>query len=396
MGAKLSPTAPRVVIIGGGYAGITAAQALDATTRVTVIERRATLNHNMANLRCIANPGFATGIEIPYTNALKNGRVVRGEVVAVRDGAVHLADGQSFPYEYVIAATGSAFRPPGKAPGVDLPSSLHFYQNAFARCSAAAHITIVGGGPVGIELAGELRAAFPKKKILVLNSGATLLHTEKGLTPKFHAKLNEKLALHNIEVMCGQRAVRPAGQEEGKAGEDVAALGMVVGHTTLHTEAGAAIETDVQFWTTGASGVNTAFLASAFGGAIDPATRRIRVNTFFQIEGTANAFAIGDIAALPVPEQFLGYYAGMQAEAVAANIRLLIRGKALKAYAPHPYFMAVTLGPRDGVAQGPMVMGGTMVGMIKSKKLFVDKYWGQLKAGKPPAPAPAPVTNVAL
>ena len=63
---------------------------------------------------------------------------------------------------YARAASGTAMRPPAKAPLVDAPA---YYQQARRNIEAANHITIVGGGAVGLELAGEIRAGRSARRV---------------------------------------------------------------------------------------------------------------------------------------------------------------------------------------------------------------------------------------
>ncbi len=54
------------------------------------------------------------------------------------------------------AATGSVFNGPAKPPTTGLASSLAYYQATRREIEAVHHVTIIGGGAVGIELAGEI------------------------------------------------------------------------------------------------------------------------------------------------------------------------------------------------------------------------------------------------
>lgn len=382
MGCSSSHPTTRVVIIGGGYGGITLAQSLDGKVNVTVVERRTTLNHNVANLRCVVRPEWTPLVEIPYTHALpKGGRVVHGEVTDIRDGQVFLRAGEPIPYDFVVIATGASMRAPGKLPSIETGASREYFVRTRQQIEAANHITIIGGGAVGLELAGEIRSVFPTKQIVIVNSQPRLLATEGELKPKFHAKLAERLAVLKINVLLGERVVAPG------AGADQATQGFIAGHTTLRTEKGTAIETDLQIWTAGGARANSGFLATSFGTALDPATGRVRVNQFGQVQGQNNVFALGDVAQLPVPEQALAYYAGEQAKAVAGNILALLDKKGLKAYKPHGPVMFLPLGPTDGLGQAPFgVVGPGLVSSAKGKNLFVNKYWKALHAPAPAVP----------
>ena len=104
---------PHVVILGGGFAGLYAAQELaDAAVRVTVIDRR---NHHLFQpmLYQVATAGLAeSDIASPIRSILRNQRntdVLLAEARAVLpdEGAVEFKDGGSLSYDYLIIATGA-------------------------------------------------------------------------------------------------------------------------------------------------------------------------------------------------------------------------------------------------------------------------------------------------
>jgi len=66
---------PVVLVIGGGYGGITCAKALDKTGHffVVLIDRKSYFLHNVAALRATVEQNFARKILVPYDRLLKNG-----------------------------------------------------------------------------------------------------------------------------------------------------------------------------------------------------------------------------------------------------------------------------------------------------------------------------------
>src|SRR5512136_444170 len=101
-----SHTPPHVVMIGGGFAGLSAARALKrAPVRVTVVDRR---NHHLFQplLYQVATAALnPADISAPIRSVLRrqrNAEVVLGEVTAIDPGTrrVHLADGSELPYDF--------------------------------------------------------------------------------------------------------------------------------------------------------------------------------------------------------------------------------------------------------------------------------------------------------
>jgi NADH dehydrogenase FAD-containing subunit len=67
---------------------------------------------------------------------------------------------------------------------------------------AADSILIIGGGPVGVELAGEIVVDFPTKKVTLIQSGDRLIDF---LGPKASEKTLKWLQSRNVEVILNDR-----------------------------------------------------------------------------------------------------------------------------------------------------------------------------------------------
>jgi NADH:ubiquinone reductase (H+-translocating) len=171
----------KVIIIGGGFGGLSAAQALkSAPVEVTVIDRR---NYHLFQplLYQVATGSLSAGeIAAPIRGILarqKNTRVWLGEVADIDPVArrVLLGDGASLEYDFLIVAAGSQTSYYGHdewqkwAPGLksveEATTLRHKILYAFevaermpdpAQRRAWLTFTIVGAGPTGVELAGAI------------------------------------------------------------------------------------------------------------------------------------------------------------------------------------------------------------------------------------------------
>ena len=209
------PNRPRVVILGGGFGGLYAAQAFKrAPVDVTVIDRR---NYHLFQplLYQVATGSLSPGeIAAPIRGVLseqKNTNVLLGEAVDIDpvEKTVLLKDGATVPYDYLIVATGSqgtyfghdewsAWAPNLK--NIDDASIIrHKLLLAFeaaerstdpAERTAWLTFVIVGAGPTGVELAGALGEIAnhtlthdfrsihpPDARILVVDGGTRVLST---------------------------------------------------------------------------------------------------------------------------------------------------------------------------------------------------------------------------
>jgi NADH dehydrogenase len=203
---------PKVVIIGGGFGGLCAAQALrSAPVDLTLIDRR---NHHLFQplLYQVATGSLSPGeIAAPLRSVLsrqKNTRVLLGDVEDIDPVAKHvlLADGAVFEYDSLIVASGSqssyygndAWQPwaPGLKSLEEATTVRHKILYAFEVAERLAEsadrrpwltFVIVGAGPTGVELAGaigeiarqtlknDFRSIHPQEAQIILLDGAPRL-----------------------------------------------------------------------------------------------------------------------------------------------------------------------------------------------------------------------------
>jgi NADH dehydrogenase len=247
------PTRRQVVIIGGGFGGLTAAQSLRrADVDVVLIDRT---NHHLFQplLYQVATAALSPGdIAWPLRTAFRsqpNVRVVMEEVEAIDRlrRTVRLHNSPSIPFDILIAAPGSRHAYFGHehwepyAPGlktltdgVDLCERmlLAFEQAERSRSSTNPQrpltFVIVGGGPTGVELAGALaeigrkamRPDFPHLqvrdlRIVLIEAGDRLL---PAFAPRLSARARTDLEQMGVTVMVNAkvRDVQPTGVVAGE------------------------------------------------------------------------------------------------------------------------------------------------------------------------------------
>ena len=228
----------KVVIVGGGFGGLSAAQHLNSDlVDVTLIDRR---NYHLFQplLYQVATGSLSPGeIASPLRSVLsrqKNTRVWLGTVVDVdRDSKrVFLADGTIVPYDSLIIATGSQTSYFGHnewqewAPGLksieEATTIRHKILYAFEVAEripdpeqrrAWLTFVIVGAGPTGVELSGaiaeiarqtlknDFRSINPEEAQVILLDGAprVLMSFPEDLAEK----ATRSLAKLGVEVRCG-------------------------------------------------------------------------------------------------------------------------------------------------------------------------------------------------
>lgn len=112
---------------------------------------------------------------------------------------------------------------------------------------------------------------------------------------------------------------------------------------------------------------------------------RVGVDAYLRVRGHEDSvFCGGDLC--DTDETKLGYTAAIHGTLIGRNIAHMATGEALDSYAPAPStIMFVTLGPSGGAAQlpGGFVVGDTISAAIKSKTLFLPRYWDTFQVEPP-------------
>ncbi len=310
------PGRPRIIVLGGGFAGLWAVRELrSADAEVVLIDRS---NHHTFQplLYQVATAGLAApSIAAPLRHILRNQRnatVLMGEAHSIDVQARRLSvDGVPHAYDYLIVATGSTHAYFGHeewarhAPGLKtLENALEIrgrILTAFERAESSddpaertAWLTfvIVGAGATGVELAGTLaeiaRHTLKREFRRIDPAAAKILLVEAGprVLPTFPASLsaNARRQLERLGV-----AVRT-----GQPVTEVDARGVCIGDERI--AAGTVI------W---AAGVAASSLGASLGVDVDRAGRVV-VTPHLNLPGHPEVFVAGDLAHItdgsqPVP-----------------------------------------------------------------------------------------------
>jgi NADH dehydrogenase FAD-containing subunit len=352
----------RVVIVGGGYAGFNLARLLDAHLDVTLIDAREAFVHNVAAIRAVTDPALTQRIVIPYDRLLRNGRVVHGRVEAIDQGGVTLTDGARIAADAVVVATGSAYAAPFK-PQADSAADFAARMAEIAQqVRAADSLVIVGAGAVGVELAGEVKAVMPGKRMALVSNQPRLFPPYR---PELHDKLAARLARLGVELHLGQAATNLERSDAPFAGEVELAdgtrlAGLVVPAIGARVNRGP---------------------GHGLPGARERANGQLEVDAWLRPSSLPQVFAIGDLAA--TDEGMTVVSTMRQTPWLAKTLRRLAMGGSIESqpgYKPWPLPpILLPLGPTTGASVLPLgprgwVVGDRLTSAIKGKHLFIPRY----------------------
>ena len=303
---------PHVLILGGGFGGLTAARRLAGSrARITLVDRH---NHHLFQplLYQVATASLAApSIAAPLRHILRRQRnlaVLMDEVTGVDLAARRVRLGSAvLDYDYLAIATGATHAYFGHdewapfAPALkNLDDALLIRRRvllAFERAERESDLArrqdwlnfvVVGGGSTGVELAGtlielarhtlsgEFRHCDPRAaSVRLVEAGPRLL---AGYDPSLSEKARQQLEHLGVEVHTGV-AVSAIGADGVKLGER-----WLRARTVL--------------W---AAGVAASPVGAMLGVALDKAGR-VRVRDDLSVPGHAEVFVIGDLAHVEQPD----------------------------------------------------------------------------------------------
>jgi NADH dehydrogenase len=357
---------PRVVIIGGGFGGLTAARALArAPVDLLLIDRR---NHHVFQplLYQVATAALSPGdIASPIRWILRHQANVRVWLAAVtaadpKASTVMLADGpeRAVPYDFLILSAGASHTYFGHdewtevAPGLkSLDDALKIrgrvltaFEQAERETDIAAQrrlltFVIVGGGPTGVELAGALaeisrhalahdfREINPESaRIILIEGGPVVLSTYPEPLSTFARRALERLGVA-VWTKSPVTSVEPG---RVRVGDETIEAGTIL-------------------W---AAGVAASPLGRSLGVPVDRAGRVI-VKDDLSIPGFPNVFVVGDLAAFVTPDgralPGVAQVAMQQARAAAHNIQRTLNGQSREPFVYHNLGDMATIGRNSAI-----------------------------------------------
>lgn len=354
-----SSTRPRVVILGAGFGGLTAAKALAKDADVTVVDR-----HNFQTflplLYQVATAGLAADhVAHPVRGALRKSDVKfrMGSPIAVdhKNKSVKLDSSETLEFDHLVVALGSATADFGvkgvneialgmksvhEAIGIRAEVMRRFEDLCRFEDQTRLSISVVGGGPTGVEMAGalaELKNGPLKNDEANAAKHIDIYLIEAGprILPMFSEKLSAR-AKKDLEKLGVKVMLNTAVQE--------------VKPRQILIKDGEAIPSEVTIWAAGVKGEPT-------GGLLNLPLEgtRISVAQNLQVNHYPHIWAIGDISgAKGADGRFLPMVAPVamqQGRWVAKQIVRASRGQALQDFKYLDKGSMATIGRHKAVVQ---------------------------------------------
>lgn len=295
--ARPSEFQKRVVVVGGGFAGLACTEILEKMPRfhVTLIDTKDHFEYTPATIRALTSP--ESHARFPHSDYVKNGFLVVGRVDDVYRDHVRISN-KKIPFDYLVIATGSSYSTTLKSTRVSTCYRSSRIESDFLELKEAQKVVVVGGGYVGVEVAAQVAHDFPEKTVALIEAKSQLLNK---CSPAVHKKVAEKLQKLGVDVYFNEQIIDAKGK-------------------TFISDTGKAFSHDKYFVATGSkplSGLVTAKSLDSKGF--------IKVRPTLQLQSFENIFAAGDVS--NVNESKNIHSALCAGTTVARNICRIEKGK---------------------------------------------------------------------
>src|SRR3989344_1388254 len=194
----------KLVIIGGGFAGAKIAKALESEFNVTLIDSKDYFEFTPSILRAIIKTKYLKKIQILHKYYLKKSKIIKGRVEEINKDKVILKNNSPLKFDYLVICSGSSYNAPFKEQDIVIATRGNHIMNCHSKLKKAKNITIIGGGLVGIELAGEILWKFPFKKVTIIQSKGKILSRNHQKSINYSKKYLEN---RGVKIIYGERAI---------------------------------------------------------------------------------------------------------------------------------------------------------------------------------------------
>ena len=348
---------PRIVIIGGGFAGIALAKQLKNQAVQTVLLDKHNYHTFQPLLYQVATGGLEAGsIAYPIRKVIQEYddcyfRLTSVQEIDTKNKQIITEIG-NLSYDYLVIATGSKTNYFGNSDikrysmsMKTIPQSLNirslilenFEQAVLTRDTAEQNslinFVLVGAGPTGVELAGalaEMKKAILQKdypdldiarmQINLIQSGDRILNT---MNEKASAAAEEFLESLGVTIWKNVRVTNYDGK-------------------TVTTNANMSFETATMIWTAGVEG---ALVAGLDGESLVARAARIRVNEFSQVRGYDDNF--------PQGHPMMAQPALQQGKLLGQNLIKLVQKKKMQPFKYNDKGSMATIGRNKAVVDLP-------------------------------------------
>lgn len=340
------------MIIGGGFVGSLVAKKLENRFKVTLIDNKDCFEFTPGVPRTLVQPEHKKSIQVKHKNYLKKATIINDETISIGECFVNTKTKKLF-FDYLVIASGSSYS--SLLSNVVVSTKADVLSSVHDDLKKSKKILIIGGGFVGVEVAGEICERFPNKRL-------TLVHAQNRLLERCTGKAQEyaknQLTKKGVEIIFNELITRNSGN-------------------IFHTNKGRKIKADIAFSCAGII-PNSGFIRDE---SLKVGRGFIRVNDYLQMIGKNNVFVGGDVSS--VKEEKLAQVAQKHAKIIARNIIFSESNKKLVKYIPRSRPLLISLGKYKGIlTYNNFTLTGIIPAFMKIlvewKSMIKYKLWSKL------------------
>jgi NADH:quinone reductase (non-electrogenic) len=360
----------KVVIIGGGFAGLKLTRKLSKKKSfdITLVDRF-NFHQFQPLFYQVATAGLdASNISFPLRKLFHKEKNIHFRMADVRSIDIAnnkvISDAENFPYDVLVLATGADTNFFGneelKSHAYPMKSTVEALQIKYKllkniedalyakderELQSLMTIVIVGGGPTGVEMGGAIadmrRFVFPKD-YPELDFSKMKIYLLEG-SPRTLAAMSEKSSRDSFEYLEKLNVI--------------VKRGTVVKNydgSTVTMQNGETIESSMVIWAAGVKGN----VPDGIDRSLIVRGNRIKVDRFNKVMGMENVYAIGDVAYMETEKYPHGHpqvasVAIAQGSALADNLILMDKNRPMKEFEYHDKGSLATVGRNLAVVDIP-------------------------------------------
>lgn len=338
----------KLVVLGGGFCGITVAKSLEKHEQidVTLVDKEAYFEYTPGVLKPVFDSEYVRKIVVPFDDILKESRILCEKIKRVTPENVE-TESKKIDFDRLVVSTG-----------IDYPIFLENRKNVFTLASVrdaialnnalsnAKSVVIVGGGLIGVEIAGEIATKRSDIKVFIIHSKKRLMERNPHEASVYAQNFLED---RGVELILGEKVV------ENKSGAFV-------------TDKGRSLEADIGIWSTGISW-NPSYMEN-FESSIFSERGALKVDKYLRLREYPDIFVGGDVTS--IEEEKTAQNAKLHSEAIVKNLKRELEGDSLVPYRSKKRPMVISLGDRNGIlVYDNIVLSGVLPGLLK----WIVQYW---------------------
>jgi NADH dehydrogenase FAD-containing subunit len=304
----------RLVVVGGGFAGVTLVKNLSKEFEITLIDKKPYFEFTPGLSGVLVVKDKDSSIRFDYEKNLSKINFIVGEADSFDNKKILLMDGKKIFFDFLVLSTGSKYSTPVKDCDKNMPLRIEHLDLYRKKISESNIISVIGGGVVGVEIAGKLASTYKNKQINLIQSQDHLIPRNNRRSQSIAENTLKKLG---VKIHFKERF-------------------MGVKDNLILTKKNK-IKSDMNIFAIGIK-PNSNYVSNKYvdkGGYIV-------VDEYFRLNGKKNVFSIGDLT--NIKEEKTAQVAIAHAKLLSNNLGKNLKINSIKKYKSKKNSMIISLG----------------------------------------------------